>query len=225
MVVKADLHVHSIYSQDSTITPENLVFYSKKRGLNAVAVTDHNRIEGALKIAKQTDFLIIPGIEISSADGHIVGLNLTEVIPRGLSAEETVDRIHAAGGVAVACHPYALFKGSLKGHVSAKFDAIEAMNARAFPFGRSNRKAEEAAKRLGLSRVAGTDAHYAPQIGSAYTVIDAELNLGAIAKAIVDGRCQPAGQAVPWVLNVEQQLQRLRRMVSKAAHTPLELWD
>jgi predicted metal-dependent phosphoesterase TrpH len=218
MVVKADLHVHSAYSPDSMITPKDLVFYARKRRLNAVAVTDHNRVEGALKIAKQTDFFIIPGIEVSSADGHIVGLNITEVIPRGLPAEETVDRIHTAGGVAIACHPYALFKGSLKGHVSAKFDAVEAINARAFPFGRSNQKAEEAARRLGLSRVAGTDAHYAPQIGSAYTVMDAELNLDAITKAIVDGRCQPVGQAVPWALNVEQQLHRLRRMVSKAAH-------
>jgi predicted metal-dependent phosphoesterase TrpH len=220
MPVQADLHVHSVYSLDSMITPKDLVFFAKKRGLNAVAVTDHNSVEGALKIARQTDFFIIPGIEVSSAEGHIVGLNVTEVIPRGLPAEETVDRIHAAGGVAVACHPYALFKGSLKGHVSAKFDAVEAINARAFPFGRSVQKAEEAAKRLGLSRVAGTDAHYAPQIGSAYTVMDAELNLDAITKAIVDGRCQPVGQAVPWVLNLEQQLQRLRRMVSKAAHPP-----
>jgi predicted metal-dependent phosphoesterase TrpH len=222
MVVKADLHVHSSYSPDSMITPKDLVFYAKKRGLNAVAVTDHNQVEGALEIVKQTDFLVIPGIEVSSSDGHIVGLNVSEVIPRGLSADETVDLIHKAGGVAVACHPYALFKGSLKEHVSAKFDAIEAINARAFPFGRSNRKAEEAAKKLGLSRVGGTDAHYGPQIGSAYTVIDAELNVDAIAKAIVDGRCQPFGQAVPWVLNVQQQLQRLRRMVSKAAHSRSE---
>src|SRR5512136_522702 len=122
MVVKADLHVHSSFSPDSMITSKDLVFYAKKRGLNAVAVTDHNRVEGALKIAKQTDFFIIPGIEVSSVDGHIVGLNVTEIVPRGLSAEETVDRIHKAGGVAVACHPYALFKGSLKKHVSTQFD-------------------------------------------------------------------------------------------------------
>ncbi len=223
MVVKADLHVHSSYSPDSMITPKDLVFFAKKRGLNAVAVTDHNLIAGALEIAKQTDFFIIPGTEVSSAEGHIVALNVFEVIPKGLPAEETVDRIHSAGGLAVACHPYALLKGSLKGHVSAKFDAIEAINARAFPVGRSNRKAEEAARRLGLSRVAGTDAHYAPQIGTAYTVIDAELDLQAIAEAIIDNRCQPVGGGVPWVLNVEQQFQRLRRMVSKASNHTLNI--
>ena len=80
-------------------------------------MTDHNQIEGSLKIARETDFLIIPGMEVSSADGHIVALNLKELIPRGLSAAETVDRIHRAGGIAIAVHPYAWFKGSLTSHV------------------------------------------------------------------------------------------------------------
>ena len=66
------------YSKDSLITPKELVYYAKKRGLNAVAVTDHNQIEGSLKIAKETDFLVIPGMEVSSADGHIVALNLQD---------------------------------------------------------------------------------------------------------------------------------------------------
>jgi hypothetical protein len=114
MQVKADLHVHTTYSSDSVITPKELVFYAKKRGLTAVAVTDHNQVEGALKIAKETGFLIIPGTEVSSMHGHIVGLNVNALIPRGLSADETVDRIHQAGGIAIACHPFALFKGSMK---------------------------------------------------------------------------------------------------------------
>jgi predicted metal-dependent phosphoesterase TrpH len=209
--VRADLHVHTVYSADSLITPKELVFYAKKNGLTAVAVTDHNRIEGALKIAKETDFPIIPGIEVSSKDGHIVGLNVTEVIPRGLSAEVTVDKIHKAGGVAIACHPYALFKGSIGKNVSAKFDAIETINARAFPFGRSRRKAEEIAKSLGLPRVGGTDAHYGPQIGYGYTIIDSEPNIEAIAKAIVNGQCQPSGKPVPLILNIKQEYQRLLR--------------
>ncbi|MCW4019140.1 MAG: CehA/McbA family metallohydrolase [Candidatus Bathyarchaeota archaeon] len=220
MPVKADLHVHSNYSADSMVTPKELVYYAKKRGLNAVAVTDHNRVEGALKIAKDTDFLIIPGIEVSSMHGHIVGLNVHEVIPKGLTADETIKRIHVAGGVAVACHPYALFKGSLGKNVSAKFDAIETLNARAFPIHRSKKKAEEAAKAFGLSKVAGTDAHYAPQIGCAYTVIDAALNVQDIANAILKGRCYPTGGPVPMVLNLQQQLQRLKRLTRKFSEAP-----
>jgi predicted metal-dependent phosphoesterase TrpH len=159
MQVKADLHVHTVYSEDSMITPKELVFYAKKRGLNAVAVTDHNRLDGALKIAKETDFLVIPGMEVSSSDGHIVALNVSQPIPKGYSAVETVERIHRAGGVAIACHPYAYFKGSLQGAVCEAFDAIEVINAGAFPFRSSVKKAEKAAQRLKLSPVAGTDAH------------------------------------------------------------------
>lgn len=204
MQVKADLHVHTIYSRDSLITPKDLVFYAKKRGLNAVAITDHNTIEGALKIAKEADLLIIPGIEISSRNGHIVALNVRDPVPKGLSVEETVDRIHRAGGVAVACHPFALFKGSLGKHASGKFDAVETINASATPFKRSVRKAEETATQLKLPQVAGTDAHYAPAIGYAYTLIDATLDVDAAVKAIVAGRCQPFGTSVPLRLKIEK---------------------
>ncbi len=218
MTVKADLHVHSVYSSDSLITPRDLVYYAKRRGLNAVAVTDHDQVEGALKIAEETkDFLIIPGIEISSKDGHIVGLNVRTIVPKRLSAEETVNRIHDAGGVAIACHPFAFFKGSLGKSVSAKFDAIETINARAFPFRRNSQKAEETARKLRLSRVAGTDAHYGPQIGFGYTLIEAELNVKAVADAILAGHCEPFGQPVPVFVNLQQQVLRLRRMAKKLA--------
>ena len=217
--VRADLHVHTTYSKDSLITPKDLVYYAKKRGLNAVAVTDHNQLDGAYKIAKETDFLIIPGMEVSSSDGHIVALNVSELIPRGCSAVETVERIHKAGGVAIACHPYVLFKGCLRDKVCATFDAIEVINARAFPFKDSVKKAEKAAEFFNLSRVAGTDAHYGPQIGFGYTVIDAaEPTVDAIVKAIVDGHCKPFGQPVPPFINLQQQFLRLKRMAKKFNH-------
>ena len=205
MQVKADLHVHTVYSSDSLITPKELVFYAKKRGLNAVAVTDHNHVDGALRIAKETDFLIIPGTEVSSIHGHIIGLNVREVIPRGLSVDETVDKIHDQGGIAIACHPFALLKGSVGKHVNAKFDAVEVINASAFPFNRSIRKAQHLAETFDLSRVAGTDAHYGPQIGSAYTIIDADANVEAVVKAVDQGRCQPSGKSVPLAVKLQKQ--------------------
>lgn len=208
--VVVDLHVHTNYSSDSLITPKELIFYAKKNGLNAVAITDHNIIEGALKIAKETDFLVIPGMEVSSADGHIVALNLETLIPRGLTAQETVDRLHDAGGLAVACHPYAMFKGSLNKRVTSKFDAIETINASAFPFNYSRRKATEVAEKLGLPTVGGTDAHYGPAIGCGYTVIDAEPNLEAIAKAIINKKCTAYGKPVPFKLNFERTIKRLQ---------------
>jgi hypothetical protein len=217
MQVTADLHVHSNYSKDSLITPEDLVYHAKKRGLTAVAVTDHNQIEGSLKIAKEVDFLIIPGMEVSSADGHIVALRLNELIPKGLRAAETVDRIHAAGGIAIAVHPYAWFKGSLASHVEeAKFDAIETLNASAFPFGRCKRKAIEVAQKLHLPQTGGTDAHYGPAIGCGYTAIECEPTVDEIVKAIVGGRCKPMGQKVPFSLTLQRQYNLIKRMLKRA---------
>ena len=217
MPINADLHVHSNYSKDSLITPKELVYFAKKRGLNAVAVTDHNQIKGSLKIAKEADFLVIPGMEVSSSDGHIVALNLQELIPRGLTASETVDKIHEAGGIAIAVHPYAWLKGSLTRHVKeAKFDAIETLNASAFPYGRNKRKATAVAQKLKLPQVGGTDAHYGPTIGYGYTVIDSEPNVIAIAEAIVNGKCQACGQQVPLTLTLRRQYRLVRRRFSGA---------
>jgi predicted metal-dependent phosphoesterase TrpH len=215
MLVKADLHVHTTYSNDSVITPKELVFYAKKRELTAVAVTDHNEVEGALKIAKQTDFLIIPGIEVSSMHGHIVGLNVNTIIPRGLSAYETVEKIHEAGGIAIACHPFALMKSSIGKHIFDNFDAVETINASAFPFNRATSKANQLAEQLKLPKVAGTDAHYGPVIGQAYTLIESEANVEAIIKAITNGRCKPEGTGMSLKLRLGHQGRFLMKYLKK----------
>lgn len=207
MPLKIDMHVHTCYSADSLITPEELVFYAKKRGLDGVAVTDHGRLDGALKIAAETDFLIVPGIEIASSDGHVVGLNVTEPVSGKLSADETVDRIHGAGGIAVACHPVGLFKGSLGKHTSLSFDAVEVINSSAIPFNYAVKQSMKIASRLGKPRLAGSDAHYGPEIGCAYTVVNAEPNVDNVVKAISRGLCQPFGNSIPWTI-------RLKRMIA-----------
>lgn len=204
--LKIDLHVHTCYSYDGLITPKELVFYARKHGLNGVAITDHDRIDGALKIAKETNFLIIPGIEISSLNGHVVGLGLQEPVPKNLDVDETVDKIHKLGGLAIACHPKAVLKSSLKGSVSRKFDAVEVINASAFPFKRSVEKAREIASSLGVAQVAGSDAHHAPEIGSAYTLIDAELDREEVVRAIGKGLCQPFGKAIPLTLRLKRKI-------------------
>jgi predicted metal-dependent phosphoesterase TrpH len=208
--LKIDLHVHTHYSYDSLIKPKDLVFYAKKRGLDSVAITDHDRIDSALKIAKETDFPIVPGIEISSLNGHITGLGVQELIPRGLSVDETVDKIHDADGIAIACHPVTFFKGSVGEHASSKFDAVEVINASAFPFKYSVRHGEQLASRLGLPRVAGSDAHYGPEIGCAYTTVDAEVNVDSIIKSISKGLCQPFGGAIPLKMRLKRELLTLK---------------
>jgi predicted metal-dependent phosphoesterase TrpH len=215
LTVKIDLHVHSMYSVDSTIRPEQLPLYARKRGLDGVAVTDHDCLDSALKISRESDFLILPGMEVTSLDGHIVGLNLEEFVPKGLTADETVDRIHDAGGIAIACHPLAFFKGSLGEHATSKFDAIEVINSSAVPFRYSVRRSEELASRLGISRVAGSDAHYGPEIGCAYTEVKAELEAEDIVSAIEKGMCQPFGKGIPLGMRLKREFFSFRKSRSQ----------
>ena len=215
MPIKIDLHVHTHYSRDSLITPEELVIYAKKAGLDGVAVTDHDRLDGALKIARETDFFIVPGMEISSSNGHIVALNVQEVIPKGLDADETVDRIHRAGGIAVACHPVTFYKGSLRKHVSSKFDAVEVINASSFPFNYSVKNAQKIASRLGIPRVAGSDAHYSSEIGYAHTLVDASLDVDDVMRSIHRGSCQPFGKAIPIKVKLKKELATLKRSIER----------
>jgi len=209
--LKIDFHVHTHYSHDSLITPDELVFYAKKQGLDGVAITDHDRLDGALKIAKETDFLIIPGIEITSLNGHITGLGVQEPIHSRLSADETVDRIHEAGGIAVACHPTAFFKESLGKLTTSRFDAVEVINASAFPFRYSVRRNQIIASRLGSARVGGSDAHYGPEIGCAYTLVDATSSVDDIIKAIGKGLCQPLGGAIPLGTRLKREFLMFKR--------------
>jgi len=205
------MHVHSCYSLDSLITPEELVLYAKKRRLDGVAITDHDRLDSALKIAAETDFLIIPGIEIASSDGHVIGLNVNERVQEKLSASETVDKIHDAGGIAVACHPAGLLKGSLGRHVDSRFDAVEVMNSSAIPFGYAVKQSMEIASRLEKPRLGGSDAHYAPEIGCAYTIVDAEPRVNDVVKAISKGLCQPFGNSIPLTIRLRRIIEVNRR--------------
>jgi len=209
--LKIDMHVHSDYSADSLITPEELVFYAKKRGLDGVAVTDHDRLDGALKIAAETDFLIIPGIEVRSSDGHVVGLNVTKTVSSKLSATETVNRIHDAGGIAVACHPTGLFKGGLGNRTNVSFDAVEVINSSAIPFSYTVKQNSKIASRLGKPRLAGSDAHYGPEIGCGYTIVEAKLDVNDVVRAVRQGLCQPFGGSIPFKTRIKRIIEVNRR--------------
>jgi predicted metal-dependent phosphoesterase TrpH len=223
--LRIDLHVHTLYSIDSTIRPEELVAYARKRGLDGVAVTDHDCLESALKIQRETEFFILPGMEVSSLDGHIVGLNVKEAVPKGLSAEETVEKIHDAGGVAIACHPYSIFKGSGRGmkgslgqRVSSNFDAVEVINASSIPFRRSVGRNEQLASKLNIARVAGSDAHYAPEIGYAYTLIESEPSQDDVANAIQKCNCRPFGKSIPLRMRLKRYFLSYRKSATRITH-------
>jgi len=204
--LKIDLHVHTYYSEDATITLKELVHYAKKNRLDGVAVTDHNTLRGAQKLAKKSQLIIIPGLEVETRRGHILALNITTLIPPKLSLAETIQKIHNAGGVAVFAHPAALFKTAWgnKKTLSSYLDAVEVINSAAFPFILSTHLSCRLAEQLKLPKTAGSDAHHASEIGTSYTLIDADSNIDDVAEAIRKGATTPFGKAIAWAERVQR---------------------
>lgn len=161
---KFDIHIHSYYS-DGVNSPAEIVSYAKKLGLDGIAITDHNEIEGSLEALKfqNENFLVIPGIEVSAKEGHIVALGIKEIIPEKLSAEETIERIHKLGGIAIAAHPYDFLRGGVRDLVlKINFDAVEVENGHTI---RSKKNVLEIAKKNSLPISGGSDAHCLDEIG------------------------------------------------------------
>ncbi len=213
--LRMDLHVHTCYSRDATTTLKEVVAYAKKRGLDGVAITDHDAVEGALELIRKKSLLIVPGIEISTKHGHVLALNITTEIPPKLSPLETIKRIHEAGGVAVAAHPTAVSKGGLRQlmrkHIVSSFDAVEVINSTAFPFFLSTYMSRKLAARLNLPQTAGSDAHHASGIGLAYTIVEADPDADEIIHAIKKGMTIPVGKPIPWRTRLQNIVSNLKR--------------
>jgi predicted metal-dependent phosphoesterase TrpH len=165
-----DLHVHTKYSRDAHCSPEDLAKHLQQHGFSGMAITDHNTTKGAFRKYKLIDFLIIPGIEISTERGHLLGIGIQTPIT-STKAAEAVDDIHDAGGVAILPHPGRLFSGAMRRYDSLKIDAIEIMNGRSFPA--QNRMAAAISHQLDRGTTGGSDAHFLWEVGSAYTLSEA----------------------------------------------------
>ncbi|MEM0050169.1 MAG: CehA/McbA family metallohydrolase [Candidatus Bathyarchaeia archaeon] len=213
MPVKIDLHVHTCYSEDSNVSLRDLFAEIRRKGLDGVAITDHNTIEGSLEAFKMVSGfererrpIIIPGIEVSTRGGHIIGLNITEPIPKGLSVEETVERIHESGGIAIAAHPRAFFKDGIKLSpriLSFGLDAIEVINSSFFPFKLHVTACEKFAKKYNLPQTAGSDSHMVETVGLAYTLVNTEeRSIDSIIEAIKEGLIKPLGTGMPFSLRI-----------------------
>lgn len=210
--LRIDLHLHTNYSLDAKTTLEEAVRYAKKNQLDGIAVTDHDTVEGARRIAKEQDLLVIPGIEVSSQHGHILGLNITEPIQPKLGVAETAERIQLLGGLAVIAHPAVIIKGlGARIDASSRIDAIEVINAAAIPFYLSIYSSRRLALRLRLPQTAGSDSHYPNEIGSAYTIIDADPNPDDVMEAIRKGRTEPRGKPISWMNRLERGTETVRR--------------
>ena len=209
MCLKFDLHVHSKYSKhpiwgrDSFNTPKDIIKKCKENNLTGVAITDHNNLDGALKIKREvekSDVIVIPGSEIKTDQGRdIIGLWIQENIEPNLSAEEIVDEIHEQGGIAIAPHPFSRLLGIGSKVFDLPLDAIEVFNSRCGQ--KLNEKAEEACKKLEIGCVGGSDAHIPQAIGNAYTIFNQnnlEIEIDSLLKDIRERRTKVEGVRTPY---------------------------
>lgn len=169
--MKIDLHTHTRHSPDAAMSPARLVERARQAGLDRIAVTDHDAIEGALEAKELAPETVIVGQEVSCSGGvELIGLFLETWIPSGLPVREVADRIRAQGGVVYAPHPFAyLIDRDRRGRALIEAaDLVEAVNARAF-WPAWNRTAREVARERELPRGGGSDAHFAREVGRAFT--------------------------------------------------------
>jgi len=170
-MLKVDLHSHTRHSPDAAMSPARLVERARQAGLDRIAVTDHDAIAGALEAKELAPETVIVGQEISCSGGvELIGLFLERWIPSGLSVREVADRIRAQGGVVYAPHPFAyLIDRDRRGRALIEAaDFVEAVNARAF-WPAWNQLARQVAREREVPRGAGSDAHFAREVGRAFT--------------------------------------------------------
>ena len=202
MPFKIDLHTHTLFSGDGVSSPEQNIAAAREKGLHGFAITDHNTCEAITYLIDQglmredgkpvDDFLIIPGVEVTTAEGHLLCIGATLPMPaklKGRPAREVVELIHDRGGLAIPPHPYDLFRAGIRFSTleTLPVDAIEVFNA-ATTLRRYNRYAFKYAQLRKLPMTAASDAHHYAAIGTAYTILNTDdFSVKGVLEQIVKG--------------------------------------
>ncbi len=220
-MLSVELHAHSALSYDGRDPVDRLLEEAKAAGLDGLAVTDHDEITASLdaaELAPEYGLVGIPGMEVTSAAGHVLGLGVRELVPAGLSFQETIDAIHERGGVAVVPHPFQKSRSGVLAEISEEeltaADAIEIFNSRLLT-GRANRRAERFALQHNIPVTAGSDAHISEMIGRGVTHVDAEeRTLEALLAGICEGQTSVEGRRTPWHISFRQAAGGVKRRVT-----------
>ena len=180
--MKFDLHVHSTHSGDSLMSPQDIVDRILELKFDGFALTNHNTTAGnkeCAALAKKAGLIFIPGIEVSTHEGHLLGLGVKSIIKAWIPAEEAVAKIHEQGGLAIPSHPFDFTRRGMGDTLlELDIDGIEAINGKTFI---GNGKARKLAAKTGLHVTAGSDAHTSAEMGSAWTECGKDV-LGDIKK-------------------------------------------
>jgi hypothetical protein len=211
-----ELHSHTNLSKRIKVpveginTPEEMVRHAKKIGLDALAITDHDEIKGslqAMRLAKKYDIIVIPGIEVTTRSGHLLGVGVEEFIQPGMSVEDTIDEIHRQGGLAIGGHPFDINNDGIK-EKARLCDAVEVFNA--INIERiMNNKSKRFAQLHKKPQVAGSDAHCIEMLGYGVNEIDA-TNVDGILRAIKKGRVTLRTKYIPAYVMMKWSITRLK---------------
>ncbi|MDO8361494.1 MAG: CehA/McbA family metallohydrolase [Actinomycetota bacterium] len=171
--VRVDLHSHTMWSGDSTTTPDEVHDAVVQAGIDVLCITDHNAVRGAQELAAALPCRVVVGEELRTHAGEIIGLFLTERIPFGTSPADAARAIRAQGGVVYVPHPFDPMRRNMAEPAlyelahAGLLDAVEVLNAKT-GLASLNRRAAEFAAEFGLAAGAGSDAHVPLAIGAAY---------------------------------------------------------
>jgi predicted metal-dependent phosphoesterase TrpH len=173
--VRVELHLHTQASSDSLVEPQKLLDHCTRIGIDRVAITDHNSIEGALAAKALEPERVIIGEEIETTQGELLGYFMSEHVPAGLEPLVAIERLRAQGAVISVSHPFDRTRGPIWTHeqllaIAPHIDALEVFNARCFT-NKPNRKASTFARQQGLLATVGSDAHSYYEVGRAALVM------------------------------------------------------
>ncbi len=192
-MIKCDFHMHSFRSSDGNMSLDTIVQTCQRRGIDCVALTDHNLLDEAFNLQQKAPFKVIPGEEIKTNRGEIIGLFLKEQIPRGLSPRATAEEIHQQGGVVYIPHPFDRVRRSVLARdalleIVDLVDVIEVLNARII-FMADAQEAERFAIEHGKLMGAGSDAHVWWELGRCFVEMpDFEGGREQFLKALAQGK-------------------------------------
>ena len=180
-----------------------------------MAITDHNSIKGSLEALKlkPKDFVIIPGVEISTADGHLLALGIKENITRNLSVEETLEKILDKGGTPIVPHLFRKMSGIKREKLETiykKIPAIEVFNGCSLP--KTNMKTVKVAREFNLGGIGGSDAHDPLYVGYGYTIIEsADMNVNSILSELNKKKTWGGGTTIPLQVRRNRMLKSIKQ--------------
>jgi predicted metal-dependent phosphoesterase TrpH len=194
-LLRADFHMHTRYSMDSNSSLEDIITRCQETGISCIAITDHNAIDGALKMKEIAPFTVIPGEEILTPNGEIIGYFLKEYIPSGQPIEKVIEAIKSQGGLVGVPHPFDTFRGlkNTDNHfledLAKKLDMVEIFNARSLlPW--DSDKARDYARKHNLPTTAGSDSHTIRELGKTYVEMAPFSDKESFLKSLRNSRIQ-----------------------------------